>query len=218
MAIRSTWSRRGASRSSLNASVSADASGFDPRIHRRNRGANANGVKMPILKTGVVVIAALLPQMAVADGLPRQFQGHWCGRADSDEGMRRVPRPCKADEDTDSITISGSRVFYYADSGSAFLRCNVGAAANYKPRNPDYRNTYLARLSCNDPQVNGTYWFEIMDGRLQHRLSSRSLLGSAGSRCAPQLSASQHAVNLPRVGDIVHSYFCLTLRGRGLNS
>jgi hypothetical protein len=42
-----------------------------------------------IVKIGVVIVAALLPQMVAADELPRQFRGHWCGVADSDEGMRR---------------------------------------------------------------------------------------------------------------------------------
>jgi hypothetical protein len=47
-------------------------------------------------------------------------------------------------------------VLHYAVNGSVFQRCKLEAAANYKSGNPDYRNTYLARLSCNDPRVNGT--------------------------------------------------------------
>jgi hypothetical protein len=55
--------------------------------------------------------------------------------------------------------------------------CNVETAGNYKPRNPDYRNTYLARLSCDDERLNGTYWIELIKGgNLHFGISSRSIL------------------------------------------
>jgi hypothetical protein len=128
-----------------------------------------------LLGASFVLATAVLPQIATADELPRQFHGHWCGVADSDEGMRRVSKPCKGGEDVDSMTVTSRRVYNHADDGSTYQHCNVVAVANYKPRDPSYRNTYLARLSCDDPRVDGTYWFELIDGKLQHRRSSRSL-------------------------------------------
>jgi hypothetical protein len=142
-----------------------------------------------VLNMRAAIIAALVifATPAVPAELPRRFFGHWCGPMDSDQmltkddgtsefdavpGMRRVSEPCKVSGEIVSVTITGNRVVKRTQGG--LTRCVITEATVYKARKP-FLNTYLACLACNKAQENGTFWFELIDGKLHHLRSGRLL-------------------------------------------
>jgi hypothetical protein len=115
-----------------------------------------SGATRPTMRATLLAVAAILAvcSTAKADTLPARFYGEWCGIAGSDEGMQRTSKPCK----DDYVVITAKRVQY-----SDGTTCTIAASANYKPRNPSFRNTYYVRLVCSDPSANDTYYFSLIE-------------------------------------------------------
>jgi hypothetical protein len=70
-----------------------------------------------------------------------------------------------------SLTVTADRVYYHADDGTTYGHCKITMVSAYKPQS--YRDAFLTRLDCGVAEVNGLYWFYLVNGRLIHIRSSR---------------------------------------------
>jgi hypothetical protein len=115
-----------------------------------------------MLLAGVAALSIASIPVSAKDLVPTQFRGNWCGLADDPEYVR-TPKPCRPDEDMTSMTVTADKVYYHADDGTTYGRCNVLMTDRYRPGKPEY----IARLKCGDAPTE-LYWMYLSGGKLFH--------------------------------------------------
>jgi hypothetical protein len=117
-----------------------------------------------LLATVALIGALVAPTAILADTLPKQFLGNWCGPIDNETaGYVPTSKPCEPAEDVNSLTITPKELYYHATDGSTFGHCKIGSVSKY----PKEVDAYTAHLTCGKQRLNS--WFHLMDGKLFHK-------------------------------------------------